>query len=107
MRAVEPRTFLNLPRQLCDVADNDSVHGLAHGLVTKLIAVGHAPRPENRPGRKSSFPNVFGKRLGGGKMDADGAVAVAFLVNGESGLLAILMKARTRSRQAVASRTPV
>src|SRR5216683_3466233 len=93
MRAVEPRTFLDRPGQLCHVACNDSVHaGLAHGLVTKLIAVGRAASPENRPGRKSSFPKVFGKRLGGGEMDADGAVAVAFLVDGEGGLVAVLVK---------------
>ena len=93
MRAVEPRTFLDRPRQLCHVAGNDSVHaGLAHGFVAKLIAVGRAASPENRSGRKSSFPKVFGKRLGGGEMDADGAVAVAFLVDGEGGLVAVLMK---------------
>jgi hypothetical protein len=93
MRAVEPRTFLDRPGQLCHVACNDSVHaGLAHGLVTKLIAVGRAASPENRPGRKSSFPKVFGKRLGGGEMDADGAVAVAFLVDGEGGHVAVLVK---------------
>src|SRR5260370_31712931 len=78
MRAVQPRPFLDRPRQLCHVAGNDSVHaGLAHGLVTKLIAVGRAASPENRPGRKSSFPKVFGKRLGSGEMDTDSAVAVA------------------------------
>src|SRR5712691_4447725 len=61
MRAVEPRTFLDRPRQLCHVACNDSVHaGLAHGLFTKLIAVGRAASPENRPALKSSFPKVFG-----------------------------------------------
>ena len=93
MRAVETRTFLDRPRQLRHVACNDSVHaGLAHGLVTKLIAVGRAPSPENRPSRKSSFPKVFGKRLGRSEMDADGAVAVAFLVDGEGGLVAVLMK---------------
>jgi hypothetical protein len=93
MGAVEPRPFLDRPRQLCHVAGNDSVHaGLAHGLVTKLIAVGRAASPENRSGRKFSFPKVFGKRLGGGEMDTDGAVAVAFLVNGEGGRVAVLVK---------------
>jgi len=93
MRAVEPCTFLDRSRQLCHVACNDSVHaGLAHGLVAKLIAVGRAASPKNRPALKSSFPKVFGKRLGSGEMDADGAVAVTFLVDGEGGLLAVLMK---------------
>ena len=93
MGAVKPRAFLDRPRQLCHVACNDSVHaGLAHGLVAKLIAVGRAASPENRPSRKSSFPKVFGKGLGGGEMDADGAVAVAFLVDGEGGLVAVLVK---------------
>ena len=93
MGAVEPRTFLDRAKQLCHVTGNDSVHaGLAHGLVTKLIAVGRAPGPENRPSRKSSFAKVFGKGLGGGEMDADSSVAVAFLVDGEGGLLAVLMK---------------
>src|SRR5712692_9750425 len=89
MGAIEPRTFLDRPRQLCHVAGNDSVHaGLAHGLVTKLIAVGRAASPENRPALKSSFPKVFGNRLGCGEMDADGAVAVAFLVASQRGLIA-------------------
>jgi hypothetical protein len=93
MGAVEPRTFLDRPRQLCHIAGDDSVHaGLAHGLVTKLIAMGRAAGPENRPALKSSFPKVFGKRLGSGEMDADGAVAVAFLVDGEGGLVAVLVK---------------
>src|ERR1700752_3081448 len=93
MRAVEPRTFLYRPRQLCHVACDDSVHaGLAHGLVTKLIAVGRAASPENRPALKTSFPKVFGNRLGGGEMDAYGAVAGAFLVDGEGGLIAVRVK---------------
>jgi hypothetical protein len=29
MRAVEPRTFLDRPRQLCHVACNDSVHAIS------------------------------------------------------------------------------
>jgi hypothetical protein len=40
-------------------------------------------------------------------MNTDGAVLVAFLVDGEGGLLAVLMKILDPSRQAVASRTPV
>ena len=93
MRAVEPRTFLDRPRQLCHVAGNDSVHaGLAHGLVTKLIAVGRAASAENRPVLKSSFPKVFGKRLGGGEMDADGAVPVALFVDRQRCLLTVLVK---------------
>jgi hypothetical protein len=51
MRAVEPRTFLDRPGQLCHVACNDSVHaGLAHGLVAKLIAVGRG-----EPGKSARF----------------------------------------------------
>src|ERR1700736_2885076 len=54
MGAVNSCAFLDRSRQLCHVAGNDSVHaGLAHGLVTKLIAVGRAASPENRPSRKS------------------------------------------------------
>ena len=54
--------------------------------------MGRGARPENRPVLKFSFPKVFGKRLGGGEMDTDGAVAVAFLVDGEGGLVAVLVK---------------
>jgi Predicted pPIWI-associating nuclease len=75
MRAVEPRTFLDRPRQLRHVAGNDSVHAsLAYGLVTKLIAVGRAAGPEHRPGRKSSFPKVLGKSRDYGLDDLDEAL---------------------------------
>ena len=46
MGAVEPRAFLDRPGQLRHVAGDDSIHaGLAHGLVTKLIAVDARAEP--------------------------------------------------------------
>ncbi len=62
------------------------------GLSPSSSLLGARRARKNWPALKSSFPKVFGKRLGGGETDADGAVAVAFLVDGEGGLLAILMK---------------
>src|SRR6266478_6076418 len=93
MGAVEPRAFLDRPGKLRDVARNHAIHaGLAHGFVAELSAVDSSPRPENRSRLQAGFREVFGERLGGGEMDADGAVLVAFLVDGKRGLFAVLMK---------------
>ena len=71
--ALEPAIFLDCFGQPGD----DAVHaGLAHGLVVKLGAC-TAPRPENLARLQAGLGEVFGQRLGGGEMDADGAVLVA------------------------------
>ena len=51
-----------------------------------------APGAKNWPRLQTCLGEVFDQRLGGGEMDADGAVLVAFLVDGEGGLFAVLMK---------------
>src|SRR6266849_4162659 len=82
MGAIEPRTFLDRPRELFHVACYDAIHaGLAHGLVTKLSAVNSAPGPENRSGLQARLRQVLGQRLGGGEMDTYGAVLVALFVD--------------------------
>jgi hypothetical protein len=91
--SLEPRPFLDRSRQLFHVACNDPIHaGLAHGLLAEFIALRRGPGPEERAGLESSLFEVFGNRLGGGEMDADGVVLVALLVDGQRGLLTVLVK---------------
>jgi hypothetical protein len=93
MGTVEPRAFLDRPRKPRHVAGDDAIHaGLAHGLVAKLVAVDRTPGPKNRSRLQARLCQVFGERLCCGEMNTNGAVLVAFLINRERGLLAVLME---------------
>jgi hypothetical protein len=51
-----------------------------------------APCAENRSRLQAGLADIFDQGLGGGELDADGAVLVAFLVDSKGGLLAVLVR---------------
>jgi hypothetical protein len=88
-----PHAFLNRTGQPGQIIGDDPVHaGLAHGVFAELVDTRRPARAEKRPAFELGLPDVLGNSLGGGEMDADGAVVVAFFTYGEGGFFAILVK---------------
>jgi hypothetical protein len=92
MRAVEPRTFLDRPRQLCHVADNDSVHaGFAHGLVTSSSLWARRARKRG-PASIPAFLRYSEIASAAAKWMPMVRWRLPFSLNGESCLVAVLVE---------------
>src|SRR5215471_15799609 len=93
MGAEDARAVLDRAGQLGQVISDHAVHaGFTHYLFTEFITARCPAGAEQRSSLNLGFSDVFGNGLSHGEMDADGAVAVTFLINSERGLVAILVK---------------
>jgi hypothetical protein len=81
---------LTAPGQPGEIIRDHTIHaGLAHGLLAEFSGTRCAAGAEQRSVLQSSLGDVFGNRFGRSEMDADGAVAVTFLIDSENGLVAV------------------
>ena len=83
---------LGVARQPFEVRHDQAVHRRGvEGGVGEFLAAGVLPGPKERPFFNPGLGDVVGDRLGGRKMDADGAAAGAFLVNPDGGAVGIVV----------------
>ena len=80
-------------RHPAEIALDGAVHGdIVHGFDAKLFRSRLFARTKKRAARDAGMSEIFGDRLSGREVDADRTSLVAFLVEAQRGLVAVLME---------------